>query len=431
MSQRKRRRTRELGTCSEACPRLIAAYSIATYSGTIDMGLALRWTSQSGMDAWLHRVMYFSFLLLAEDNGLITSCAPSTLINRECEFHFSYLCSEGTPINQVFAQHMRLFLVTMGNTSVEFVMGLEKWIVPIVTRSATTSDGEHRNSLAAEEGDYVEASERYSCALEIRIDVNLHGKAVEKAKLMYLVGKCIEMMVLPLELLQQFKRTDFPNQLEYEAWEKRKLKILEAWQKRKLKKLISGALEKPIETGKQTEKMKGLRTTLDIGKGHLFGLSQERSRCNTGQAIIQDGGKAIIQEMTPFESAGVMDSLVKTWLGTRLDRLRKLVDRNLQEEVMELGMNFCSSVDMSAILAAKLMKKLGLRMCANIAIDGLCVLKERLFIKKKWECKTDYAQKRNREVQQEKYSVGLIIYAGCSLVTFPVIPAYFYFISFQ
>lgn len=53
---------------------------------------------------------------------------------------------------------MRLFLVTNGNTSVDFVMGLEKWIVPIVTRSATTSDGERRNSLAAEEGDYVEAS---------------------------------------------------------------------------------------------------------------------------------------------------------------------------------------------------------------------------------------------------------------------------------
>lgn len=49
----------------EACPRFIAAYS-----GTIDMGLVLRWTSQSGMDAWLHRVIYFSFLLLAEDSEL-------------------------------------------------------------------------------------------------------------------------------------------------------------------------------------------------------------------------------------------------------------------------------------------------------------------------------------------------------------------------
>lgn len=46
-------------------------------------------------------------------------------------------------------------------------------------------------------------------------------------------------------------------------------------------------------------------------------------------------------------------------------------------QVMELGMNFRSWVGMSAILAAKLLKKLGLRMCANIAIDGLCVLKER------------------------------------------------------
>lgn len=101
-------------------------------------------------------------------DGFVTLCAPSTLINRECEFQFAYLCSEGTSINQVFAQHMCLF--TNGNTSVEFVTGLEKWIVPIVTRSATTSDGERRNSLATEEGDYVEASERYSCALEIRLE---------------------------------------------------------------------------------------------------------------------------------------------------------------------------------------------------------------------------------------------------------------------
>ncbi|XP_058213755.1 protein unc-13 homolog isoform X2 [Rhododendron vialii] len=90
------------------------------------------------------------------------------------------------------------------------------------------------------------------------------------------VGKRIETMVLPLELLQQFKHTDFPNQLDFEAWQKRKLKILEAGlllhphlpldkndtAPQRLKKLISGALEKPIETGKQSEKMKGLRTTV-------------------------------------------------------------------------------------------------------------------------------------------------------------------------
>lgn len=57
----------------------------------------------------------------------------------------------------------------------------------------------------------------------------------------------------------------------------------------------------------------------------------------------EDGGKAVIQGMTPFESEGVMDSLVKTWIGTRLDRLRELVDRNLQEEVsIDLSLHlFC------------------------------------------------------------------------------------------
>lgn len=39
-------------------------------------------------------------------------------------------------------------------------------------------------------------------------------------------------------------------------------------------------------------------------------------------------------------------------------------------QVMELGMNFCSWADMSAVLAAKLMKKLGLRMCAKSQLMG-------------------------------------------------------------
>ncbi|KAI8568829.1 hypothetical protein RHMOL_Rhmol02G0230600 [Rhododendron molle] len=213
-------------------------------------------------------------------DGLVNSCAPSTLINRECEFQFANLCSEGTSINQVFAQHVRLFLVTSGNTSMEFVMGLEKWIVPIMTRSATTSDGERRNSLAAKEGDYVEASECYNYALEIRY------------QLLWVIN------------------------------------------------------------------------------------------C-------------------------VMDSLVKTWIGTRLDRLRELVDRNLQEE------GFHTTLSQSN---------------EGYKYDYATIP----FLTDVFEI-TDCAWKRNREVQQEKSSVGLIIYAGCCLVLpsrLSILPT-IYFISFQ
>ncbi|XP_076942449.1 protein unc-13 homolog [Bidens hawaiensis] len=46
-----------------------------------------------------------------------------------------------------------------------------------------------------------------------------------------------------------------------------------------------------------------------------------------------DGGKSIIQEMTPYEAEAVIVDLVKSWIKTRVDRLEEWVDRNLQQEV--------------------------------------------------------------------------------------------------
>lgn len=46
-----------------------------------------------------------------------------------------------------------------------------------------------------------------------------------------------------------------------------------------------------------------------------------------------DGGKAIIREMPPYEAEGAIANLVKMWLKTRIDRLKEWVDRNLQQEV--------------------------------------------------------------------------------------------------
>ncbi|KAJ9548850.1 hypothetical protein OSB04_021393 [Centaurea solstitialis] len=46
-----------------------------------------------------------------------------------------------------------------------------------------------------------------------------------------------------------------------------------------------------------------------------------------------DGGKSIIQEMTPYEAEAVIVDLVKSWIKTRVDRLQEWVDRTLQQEV--------------------------------------------------------------------------------------------------
>lgn len=47
----------------------------------------------------------------------------------------------------------------------------------------------------------------------------------------------------------------------------------------------------------------------------------------------EDGGKSIIQEMPPYEAESVIANLVKSWIKTRVDRLKEWVDRNLQQEV--------------------------------------------------------------------------------------------------
>ncbi|KAF9617980.1 hypothetical protein IFM89_039273 [Coptis chinensis] len=90
------------------------------------------------------------------------------------------------------------------------------------------------------------------------------------------LGKRIESMVLPLELLQQFKSSEFLDNQEYEAWQKRNLKILEAGlllhphlpleksdtAPQRLRQIIRGALERPIETGKNSESLQVLRSAV-------------------------------------------------------------------------------------------------------------------------------------------------------------------------
>ncbi|KAL1291094.1 hypothetical protein HN51_059638 [Arachis hypogaea] len=90
------------------------------------------------------------------------------------------------------------------------------------------------------------------------------------------VGRRIESVVVPLELLQQLKSSDFTDQQEYEEWQKRTLKVLEAGlilhphmpvdksnsAAQRLRQIVHSALDRPIETGRNNESMQVLRSAV-------------------------------------------------------------------------------------------------------------------------------------------------------------------------
>jgi len=72
-----------------------------------------------------------------------------------------------------------------------------------------------------------------------------------------------------------------------------------------------------------------------------------------------DGGKAIIREMPPYEAEGAIANLVKIWTKTRIDRLKDWVDRNLQQEVCIHHLLLCCP-SMIFIVTLLLEKMLGI-----------------------------------------------------------------------
>ncbi|RDX63097.1 hypothetical protein CR513_58515, partial [Mucuna pruriens] len=90
------------------------------------------------------------------------------------------------------------------------------------------------------------------------------------------LGRRMESVVLPLELIQLFRSSDFPSQQEYEAWLRRNLKVLEAGlllhphlpldkadtSAQSLQRIIRGALEKPMDIGKNGESIQTLRSVV-------------------------------------------------------------------------------------------------------------------------------------------------------------------------
>ncbi|GKV06681.1 hypothetical protein SLEP1_g18540 [Rubroshorea leprosula] len=137
-------------------------------------------------------------------------------------------------------------------------------------RNGGESSGQERVKRAVTTGDLVRVQMRVSEQTDSRIRRALLRIAAAQ------LGRKIESIVLPLELLQQFKSSDFPNQQEYQAWQRRNLKLLEAGlllhphmppdknntAPQRLRQIIQGALERPLDTGKNSESMQALRSVV-------------------------------------------------------------------------------------------------------------------------------------------------------------------------
>jgi hypothetical protein len=90
------------------------------------------------------------------------------------------------------------------------------------------------------------------------------------------LGRHAESIVLPLEFLQKFKASDFSNPLEFEAWQKRNLKLLEAGllihpliplkksdiSAQGLRKIIQEGYDGQLEIGLNSESMQRLRSAV-------------------------------------------------------------------------------------------------------------------------------------------------------------------------
>ncbi|XP_014513162.1 uncharacterized protein LOC106771672 isoform X1 [Vigna radiata var. radiata] len=90
------------------------------------------------------------------------------------------------------------------------------------------------------------------------------------------LGRRMETVVLPLELIQLFRSSDIPSQQEYEVWLRRHLKVLEVGlllhpylpldksdpSAQTLRNIIHGALEKSMDIGKNGESIQTFRTAV-------------------------------------------------------------------------------------------------------------------------------------------------------------------------
>ncbi|KAF0899395.1 hypothetical protein E2562_019514 [Oryza meyeriana var. granulata] len=149
------------------------------------------------------------------------------------------------------------------------------------------------------------------------------------------LGRHAESMVLPLEFLQQFKASDFPDPHEYEAWQLRYLKLLEAGllfhplvplkksdiSAQRLRQVIHGAYGRPIETEKNSKLMEGLCSAAKALAGRSLCETFDECHWADGfplnlhiyqmliEACFDSEDGAVVDEID-----GVVEILTKTWV---------------------------------------------------------------------------------------------------------------------
>ncbi|XP_051152470.1 protein unc-13 homolog [Andrographis paniculata] len=132
------------------------------------------------------------------------------------------------------------------------------------------SEGPERKTGGASVGELMRVQMRISEQTDSRIRRGLLRLAAGQ------LGRRIESMVLPLELLQQLRSSDFTSQQECEAWQRKTLKVLESgllvhpylpldksqMAPQRLLQILHSASEKSIDTGKHSESMHILRSVV-------------------------------------------------------------------------------------------------------------------------------------------------------------------------
>lgn len=149
------------------------------------------------------------------------------------------------------------------------------------------------------------------------------------------LGRRAESMILPLELLQQFKASDFPDPHEYVAWQLRNLKLLEAGllvhplvplskseiYAQRLRQIIHKAYDRPLETGKDSEPMQELCSAVKFLAGRSLGGGSEECHWADGFPLNLHIYQMLVEVCFDSENGTVVDEidevmglLKKTWV---------------------------------------------------------------------------------------------------------------------
>ncbi|KAK4791239.1 hypothetical protein SAY86_031652 [Trapa natans] len=153
------------------------------------------------------------------------------------------------------------------------------------------------------------------------------------------LGKRIESIILPLELLQQYKSSDFPNPQDHESWQKRHLKVLEVGlllhphlplnksdtSPQRLRKIIHGALQ----SGMNSETMHLFRTAvISLASRSFDGTPSESCHWADGfpfnvclYKTLLDSCFDVNEEASMIEEVDeVLELVKKTWVVLGMDQ---------------------------------------------------------------------------------------------------------------